>query len=216
MRQHVHWRGMSTRIVDVMGNFTHHRYYAWPVLVLRLHSPLVRFQLPRYPRRHIRQPRICHGAIRPCLGALNGLSYRFNYFHGWRHVICSGTGGLVFIYSSAHLLMWCQEHFLYAVLQYDVIDTLVEMDLANGCGGRDLVYLLAWRSLMLLVHNETLLREDDGSVELRSDMQVAYTVKRQVECRKYGPIEPRAMTSISTSDHIRASIRPTESPRLES
>jgi len=38
-----------------------------------------------------------------------------------------------------------------------VIDTLVEMDLANGCGGRDLVYLLAWRSLMLLVHNETFL-----------------------------------------------------------
>ena len=37
-----------------------------------------------------------------------------------------------------------------------MIDTLVEVDLTNGCRGRDLVYLLAWRSLTLLVHNETI------------------------------------------------------------
>lgn len=101
--------GFST---DVMRNFTHHRYYAWPALIMRLHSPLVRFQLPRYPRRHIQQPRICHGVIRPCLGALNGLSYPFNSFHGWPHVECSGAGGLVFIYSSAYLPMAVSRAFL--------------------------------------------------------------------------------------------------------
>jgi hypothetical protein len=61
--------------IDMMGNFTHHRYYVWPALIMRLHSPLVLCRLPRYPRRHIQHPRICHGAIRPCLGALNGLPY---------------------------------------------------------------------------------------------------------------------------------------------
>lgn len=83
MRQHVRWRGMFTQVINMMGNFTHHRYYAWPILMLRLHSLLARFRLPRYPRRHIQRPRICHGAIRPCLGALNGLSYPFNSIHGW-------------------------------------------------------------------------------------------------------------------------------------
>ena len=31
----------------------------------------------------------------------------------------------------------------YTIIQFDVIDTRVEIDLANGCRGRDLVYLLA-------------------------------------------------------------------------
>jgi hypothetical protein len=43
-----------------------------------------------------------------------------------------------------HICLWrYQEHFLYTIIQCDVIDTLVEMDLANGCSRRDLVYLLA-------------------------------------------------------------------------
>jgi len=48
-------------------------------------------------------------------------------------------------------------------MQCDVIDTLVEIELANGCCGRDLAHL-AWRSLMLSidVSNENLLPEHEG------------------------------------------------------
>ena len=81
-------------------------------------------------------------------------------------------------------LWWYQEHFLYTFIQCDVIDTLLEMDLANGCGGRDLVYLLAWHSLMLLVHMKLFASRTRWECwELRSDIQVAYAVKQQVECR---------------------------------
>jgi hypothetical protein len=149
------------------NNFTHHRYYAWLALVLRLHSPLVRYQLPRYPRRHIRQHRrICHGAIRPCLGASDGHIIPFNSFHGWHHVDCSGAGGLVFFYPSAYLHMMVSRIFLYTVMQCDAIP-LFEMDLANGGLERDLVfYLLAWDTLMLLIHNESTCFENTMGTEI--------------------------------------------------
>jgi hypothetical protein len=128
--------------------------------MLRLHSRLVRFQLPRYPRRHIQQPRICHGVIRPCLGALNGLStLSILFMAGLMSIIRAPAAWSSFTLLHIYL-WWYQEHFSYTVIQCDVIDTLVESDLANGCGGRDLVYLLAWRSLMLLVHNEPICFEN--------------------------------------------------------
>jgi hypothetical protein len=43
-----------------------------------------------------------------------------------------------------HICLWqYQEHFLYTVIQCDVIDTLIETDLTKGCGRRDLVYPFA-------------------------------------------------------------------------
>ena len=57
-------------------------------------------------------------------GALNGLSYPFNSFHGWPHVDYSGAGGLVFFYSSAYLV----SRYFYTLMQCDAIDTLVRAD----------------------------------------------------------------------------------------
>lgn len=69
--------------------------------------------------------------------------------------------------------------FYYTVMRCDAIDTLVEMDLTNRCRGKDLIYILAWRILMLLVKLFAWIVID------------AWSLRRERQCREYAPIEPR-------------------------
>jgi hypothetical protein len=82
---------------------------------------------------------------RSCPGALNGLLYlSILFMAGLMSIIRAPAAWSYFTLLHICLCRY-QEDFLYNVMQCDVKDTLVEMDLGDEWGGRDLVYLLESR-----------------------------------------------------------------------